>query len=64
MQAVSNLDESTGMKLTIARYYTPSGRSINGTGIEPDVVIEAAGETGENQLTEAISYLEKELVKK
>ena len=52
------------MKLTIARYYTPSGRSINGTGIEPDVVIEAAGETGENQLTEAISYLEKELVKK
>jgi carboxyl-terminal processing protease len=64
VQAVSNLDESTGMKLTIARYYTPSGRSINGTGIEPDVVIEAAGETGENQLTEAISYLEKELVKK
>ena len=64
VQAVSNLDESTGMKLTIARYYTPSGRSINGTGIEPDVVIEAAGETGENQLTEAISYLEKELAKK
>ena len=64
VQAVSNLDESTGMKLTIARYYTPSGRSINGTGIEPDVVIEPVGETGENQLTEAISYLEKELAKK
>ncbi len=64
VQAVSNLDESTGMKLTIARYYTPSGRSINGTGIEPDVVVEPAGENGENQLTEAISYLEKELVKK
>lgn len=64
VQAVNNLDESTGMKLTIAHYFTPSGRSINGTGIEPDVVIEATGETGENQLTEASSYLEKELAKK
>ena len=64
VQSVCNLDESTGMKLTIARYYTPSGRSINGTGIEPDVVIEATGENGENQLTEAISYLEKELANK
>ena len=64
MQAVSNLDESTGMKLTIAHYYTPSGRSINGTGIEPDVVVEPTGEMGENQLNTAISYLEKELAKK
>lgn len=29
-----------GLKLTIAKYYTPNGRSIDGTGIEPDVVIE------------------------
>ena len=64
VQAVSNLDESTGMKLTIAHYYTPSGRSINGTGIEPDVVVEPTGEMGENQLNTAISYLEKELAKK
>ena len=64
VQAVSNLDESTGMKLTIARYYTPSGRSINGTGIEPDVLVEPTSENGENQLNEAISYLEKELAKK
>jgi carboxyl-terminal processing protease len=30
-----------GLKLTIARYYTPSGRSIQGQGITPDVVVEA-----------------------
>ncbi|MGE4588606.1 MAG: S41 family peptidase [Acidaminococcaceae bacterium] len=63
VQSVNNLDENSGLKLTIARYYTPSGRSINGTGIEPDVAIES-DETGENQLAAAISYLEKELVKK
>lgn len=28
------------MKLTIAKYYTPSGISIHGKGIEPDVVVE------------------------
>jgi len=30
-----------GLKLTMARYYTPSGRSIQGQGITPDVVVEA-----------------------
>jgi carboxyl-terminal processing protease len=31
-----------GMRLTTARYYTPSGRSIQGVGITPDVVVEAS----------------------
>jgi carboxyl-terminal processing protease len=30
------------MRLTTARYYTPSGRSIQAQGIEPDIVVEAA----------------------
>ena len=30
----------TGIRLTTARYYTPSGKSIQGKGIEPDIVIE------------------------
>lgn len=30
------------MRLTTARYYTPSGRSIQGTGIEPDILVEPA----------------------
>ena len=28
-----------GLKLTIAKYYTPNGRSIDGTGIIPDVEV-------------------------
>ncbi|HWQ62700.1 MAG TPA: S41 family peptidase, partial [Negativicutes bacterium] len=35
-----NVGDGTAVKLTIAKYYTPSGRSINGTGIEPDVKVE------------------------
>jgi len=30
------------LRLTTARYYTPSGRSIQGKGIDPDIVVEAA----------------------
>jgi len=37
----SNPEKSTtGIRLTTARYYTPSGESIQGKGIEPDIVIE------------------------
>jgi len=31
-----------GLKITVARYYTPSGRSIQGQGITPNIVVEAA----------------------
>jgi carboxyl-terminal processing protease len=31
------LRDGSGLKLTIARYYTPSGRSIQAKGIEPDI---------------------------
>lgn len=33
-------DRKTGIKLTISRYYTPSGRSIQATGIVPDYVVD------------------------
>ena len=36
VQTVIDLGEGTGLKLTIAKYYTPSGTSINGIGISPD----------------------------
>jgi carboxyl-terminal processing protease len=39
VQTVETLRESYGLKLTIARYYTPSGRSIQAKGIEPDIVV-------------------------
>ncbi|MDC3083075.1 S41 family peptidase [Pelagibacteraceae bacterium] len=37
---VSNSDNLTGIRLTTARYYTPSGESIQGKGIAPDIIIE------------------------
>jgi carboxyl-terminal processing protease len=39
VQTVETLRDGSGLKLTIARYYTPSGRSIQAKGIEPDVVL-------------------------
>ena len=40
VQTLIPLPDGDGMKLTIAKYYTPSGISIHGKGIEPDVVVE------------------------
>ena len=40
VQTIIPLSGSGAMRLTTARYYTPSGRSIQGTGIDPDIVVE------------------------
>ena len=42
VQTIMPLGEFGAMRLTTQRYYTPSGRSIQGTGISPDVVVEHA----------------------
>jgi carboxyl-terminal processing protease len=39
VQSVLPLGLGNAIKLTTARYITPSGRSINGTGIEPDQIV-------------------------
>lgn len=39
VQAIENLSDGYALKLTIARYYTPSGRSIQAKGVEPDIVV-------------------------
>ena len=39
VQNVESLGGGYGLKLTIARYYTPNGRSIQAHGIEPDIVV-------------------------
>lgn len=41
VQTVVNISETEAIKMTTARYYTPSGRSIQASGIVPDVVVEA-----------------------
>ena len=64
VQSVYKLSDNTGLKLTTAKYYTPSGRSIHGTGIKPDVEVELdlTGMT-DNQLAAAENYLKEELAK-
>ena len=40
VQTILPMDQGKALKLTTARYYTPSGRSIQAEGIEPDIVLE------------------------
>jgi carboxyl-terminal processing protease len=42
VQTIIPLPGHGAMRLTTARYYTPSGRSIQAKGIDPDIVVEAA----------------------
>lgn len=42
VQSVIPLRNNGGMRITTARYYTPSGRSIQAKGIEPDIVVKPA----------------------
>ena len=46
------------LKLTTARYYTPSGRSIQKTGIEPDLEVAATSEQAEAAANEAFQFSE------
>ncbi|MDP0489149.1 MAG: S41 family peptidase [Fusobacterium sp. JB020] len=40
VQVLMPLPDGDGIKLTIAKYYTPKGENINGKGIEPDIKVE------------------------
>jgi carboxyl-terminal processing protease len=40
VQTILPLGNNAGLKLTTARYYTPSGRSIQAKGIEPDIAVD------------------------
>ena len=44
VQTVRPLGPDTGLKLTTARYYTPSGKSIQARGIVPDVMVDESEE--------------------
>lgn len=51
VQTVEPIGEGYGLKLTIARYYTPSGRSIQAKGIEPDIVVTLKEKEGGDEET-------------
>jgi carboxyl-terminal processing protease len=40
VQTIIELNDGSGLKLTVARYFTPSGRSIQEMGIDPDILVE------------------------
>ena len=41
VQTILPLDDNSALRLTTARYFTPNGRSIQATGIVPDIVVES-----------------------
>jgi carboxyl-terminal processing protease len=53
VQTVLPLKNAAAVKLTTARYYTPSGRSIQAKGIEPDIVVEESARGSARRLREA-----------
>jgi len=53
VQTIMPLGNATAIKLTTARYYTPSGRSIQAKGITPDVIVEEPGADAQARLREA-----------
>ena len=64
VQSVFHVTTKTGLKLTTAMYYTPSGRSIHKVGVTPDVEIELPEKaTVDVQLNKAEEYLRDELNK-
>jgi carboxyl-terminal processing protease len=63
VQSVLPLRNGGGIKLTTARYYTPSGRSIQAEGIAPDVVYESGGVAGANSGRKREADLERHLLR-
>ena len=60
VQTVRQLSPDTALKITTARYYTPSGKSIQAKGIVPDVMLD---ETAEGNMFSALRVREADLDK-
>ena len=66
VQTLFRLPDGSGLFVTIAKYYTPSGVMIDGVGVEPDIVVEGkyTGKLDDDeQLKRAIKEVETLLVK-
>ena len=60
VQTIIPLSDNSGLRLTTARYFTPSGRSIQAKGITPDIVVERV-DIPSNEKKESIHLREKDL---
>jgi carboxyl-terminal processing protease len=56
VQTIIKLEDGSGLKLTTAKFYAPSGRSINQVGVTPDIKVENS-EDQDKQLESAINIL-------
>jgi len=61
VQTVIPLEDGAALKLTTARYYTPSGRSIQAEGITPDIVVKLIRPAEEKDAVEDHMIREKDL---
>ena len=63
VQSIIPLENGGGMRLTVSKYYLPSGESISEIGVSPDILVEEKGENfridteTDNQLSYAINLL-------
>ena len=63
VQSIIPLKNNGAIRLTISKYYLPSGKSISDVGVKPDIVVEEEGEefsintTTDNQLSYAVKLL-------
>ena len=60
MQTIIPLSDGSGLRMTTARYYTPAGRSIQATGIIPDVEVSVIDYTPPKEDTKGKDYFREE----
>lgn len=71
VQLINPLEDGSGFKITISKYYTPNGRSIHGIGVTPDIIVEMKKDIkigvdnidNDIQLKKAISVLKEKIGK-
>ncbi|MDO5521625.1 MAG: S41 family peptidase [bacterium] len=70
VQNIYKLYDGSAIKLTVSKYYTPKGRNIQGTGIEPDIKVELDEDLKnaskipvekDNQLQKAVEIVQKKI---
>ncbi len=61
VQTIIPLSDDSGLRLTTARYYTPSGRSIQAKGITPDIIVEQLELPKQSPKRESMFIREKDL---
>lgn len=62
VQSVMALGDGSAIKITTSKYFTPKGRNIHGTGIEPDIMVESSGDSKtDKQYKEAYSLMKQRI---